>query len=158
MITYLILYFLFKRLKEKPKPARQRKPKRQPEPLPKHQVVDMEKLEKEKQRKRIQQEKQLEKEKRQQERYTQALHDIDFYNAELTLLKQIVVETRQDYKNALQLYNSDIEKNSNGSYIVKEETIQEHKRQRDKLLKKMLSLENKIFQLNRKITQAENIL
>ena len=109
------------------------------------------KIEKENQRKKAQ----AEKKKLQKE---QAEKEIDFILAQLTLLEQTVIDTREDYKKALEQYRIDMEMNSCGSVAVKLEVVQQHKEEKEKALKKMLSYENKLFQLNKKLSIAESIL
>ena len=109
------------------------------------------KIEKENQLKKAQ----AEKKKLQKE---QAEKEIDFILAQLTLLEQTVIDTREDYKKALEQYRIDMEMNSCGSVAVKLEVVQQHKEEKEKALKKMLSYENKLFQLNKKLSIAESIL
>lgn len=111
----------------------------------------LEKIEKENQRKKAQ----SEKKKLQKE---QAEKEIDFILAQLTLLEETVIDSREEYKKALTQYKTDVEMNNCGSVAVKLEVVQQHKTEKEKALKKMLSYENKLFQLNKKLTQAENIL
>lgn len=122
-----------------------------PPPLTAAQQKQLARLEKEKQRENARREK-LETQK------AQAENDIPFFDIQLQRLYITVEDTRQQYKTACEKVEIDSRFNAIHSSAVKEKIVNKHIAERDKALKKLITLENQIHALEKKKTQAETIL
>lgn len=97
------------------------------------------------------------RQEKQQQQKQQAENDIPFYEIQLDRLYITVEDTRNIYKKACDNVNHDNALNRYGA-VVKDKVVNQHIIERDKALKKLITLENQIHALEKKKTAAEIIL
>lgn len=110
----------------------------------------LDKIEKENQRKKAAQEK-----KRQQR--TQAESDLQFIETQKTLLAPLVLEYRNQAKKARQQVENDNLLNQYGA-VKNDIEVRQHQQQYEFYLKRVISLERQLYNLEKKRAAAENIL
>lgn len=94
---------------------------------------------------------------KQQQQKAQAKNDIPFYEIQLERLYITVEDVRNIYKKACDNVNHDNDLNRYGA-VVKDKVVNQHIQERDKTLKKLITLENQIHALEKKLAQAETII
>ena len=110
----------------------------------------MERIRKENERRQAQEEKQRQK-------IAQAEQDLPFYEAQLERLYPTAESLRHQYRQACDSVNHDEEMNQYGA-VIKDKVINDHISERDKLLKKLITAENTIHSLEKKLSAAQAIL
>lgn len=116
------------------------------------QALEKQKAKQEKENARIQA-----KQEKQQQQKQQAENDIPFYNIQLERLYITVEDTRNQYKKACENVNHDNTLNKYGA-VIKDKIVKQHIDERDKALKKLITLENQIHALEKKKVAAEIII
>lgn len=152
MIILLILLFciIVTRAAAKKPPATNTRQAAAAAKLKENEARRLDRIQKENQRKKAAQEK-----KRQQR--IQAGNDLQFIETQKTLLAPLVLEYRNQAKKARQQVENDNLLNQYGA--VKNETeTRQHKQQYEFYLKRVISLEKQLYNLEKKRTAAENIL
>lgn len=111
---------------------------------------EAERIEKEKQRQR-------EKQVKAAQEKEQAKEDIPYLKNQLERFYKMIQDTETDLQIARQRVEYDSMANQYGS-IVQEKEVNKHIADRDKLLNKLIKLENQIHAAEKKLNKAENIL
>lgn len=115
-----------------------------------NEIKRLQRIQKENQRK-------TEKAEKHKAQLLQALNDIPFYQIQLDRLYITVEDTRNQYKKACDNVNHDNALNRYGA-VIKDKVVNQHITERDKALKKLITLENQIHALEKKKAAAELIV
>ena len=92
-----------------------------------------------------------------QQKKEQAMQDLPFYEIQLERIQRTAEDLRQQYYIANDSVNHDLEMNSYGA-VIRDEVVNKHISERDRILKKLITAENAIHALEKKIYAAETVL
>ena len=92
-------------------------------------------------------------EAKQRQKAAQAAEDIPFYETQLERLYPIAEALRANYKRAADAVNHDAHLNQFGA-VVHDKEVTAHLNQRDKLMRKLITVEDQIHTLERRQAQA----
>ncbi len=112
----------------------------------------------EKERERAQKEAEREEAKRQKEAEAraQAEEDIPYLETQLSRYYEMIEDAKADLRLARQRVKHDAEMNEHGA-IIAEKVVNKHITERDKLMKKVITLENQIHAAEKKLSKAQQI-
>lgn len=94
---------------------------------------------------------------KQRQKAAQAAEDIPFYETQLERLYPTAETLRYNYKLACDSVLHDAEMNMYGA-VIKDKLVNEHIAQRDKLMRKLITVENQIHTMERRQAQAISII
>ena len=118
--------------------------------------ADIARREKEREKAAKQAERNAAKERKAEEAREQAKEDIPYFENQLSRWYEMIEDANVDLQLARQSVKHDAEMNAHGA-VVAEKVVKKHIAERDKLAKKVVTLENQIHAAEKKLNNAKRI-